>query len=159
MTVFRRHSSWLLSTLYQFFLICGSLFIGIEIQVAYSNPSRLAIADRTCAITDDRHIFCWPLGRTGPSDEAIVSFSELSLENDEVDSISVSDTHVCVLTISGQARCALMVGLSSVESRGSLFDGQWLHGPMHEDVRQVCAGSFFTCAIISVRRNSICKYC
>jgi hypothetical protein len=154
MTVFIRSSSRLLSTLSRLFFIRSTLLIriAVEIHVAHSNPNRLAVADRTCTITDDHQIFCWPLGQTEFGNDGGIVFSELSLEDDKVDSISVSDTHVCVLTISGQARCALLVGLRSGESKTSLFEGQWLHGPMHQEVRQICAGSFFTCAILkSVR--------
>ncbi len=145
MPIFKSLSPCPLSTLYRQFTICSTflLLIGIEIHVAH--PNRLAVSDRTCTITDGRHIFCWPLERT---DEGGIAFSDLSLDDDTIDSISASDTHVCVVTTSGKARCALLVGLSSFENKASLFEGLWLHGPMHEDVRQICAGSFFTCAIL-----------
>ncbi len=161
MTVFQRLSSCLLSTLYRIFLIRSTLIIriGVEIHIAYSSANRLAVADRTCTITDDRQIFCWPLERSESINEGGLVFSELSLEDDKIDSIGVSDTHVCVLTLLGQARCALLVGLNSAESKTSLFDGQWLHGPMHQNVRQICAGSFFTCAILQpVRWKSVSNH-
>ena len=96
MTVFQRLSSCLLSTLYRIFLIRSTLIIriGVEIHIAYSSANRLAVADRTCTITDDRQIFCWPLERSESINEGGLVFSELSLEDDKIDSIGVSDTHV-----------------------------------------------------------------
>ena len=80
-------------TLISVLLISGGLH---PLLILGQSKNLLAVADRTCVVSDVAGIFCWPLSQ-GSRAEAGIVFQQLSLDT-ELASIVVSDTHLCVQT-------------------------------------------------------------
>ena len=127
----------------------ASISEGMEGGMDSHCHERFAVADRTCVVTADRRIVCWPL--PSPSSETIPFQLELS-DPSMIASLALSDTHLCILSANGGVSCSLFSGLvvnSGATGAVSYFDGPWLHEPSEVAARQICVGSFFTCSILA----------